>query len=106
MALGWSILTEVHIEFLSILINIFEIKTFKMHYLPYVPLMSIKPPLRLILLAGMGLGALYMMHLLAQDFNKIRQPVAKLARLLISKRDLNAVLKDGNEVSGNCLILY
>lgn len=61
--------------------------------------MSITPPLRLILLAAMGLGSLWMLHLIAQDFNKIRQPVAKLARLLISKRDLNAVTDNGNSVS-------
>lgn len=70
-----------------------------MYYVPYVPLMSITPPLRLILLAAMGLGSLWMLHLIAQDFNKIRQPVAKLARLLISKRDLNAVSDNGNSVS-------
>lgn len=70
-----------------------------MNYLPYVPLMSITPPLRIIMLAAMGLGSLWMIHLIAQDFNKIRQPVAKLARLLISKRDVNAVLNNGNTVS-------
>lgn len=70
-----------------------------MHYLPYVPLMSITPPLRIIMLVAMGLGSLWMIHLIAQDFNKIRQPVAKLARLLISKRDVNAVLNNGNTVS-------
>lgn len=46
--------------------------------------------LRILLLAAMGLGAMYMMHILAQDYNKIRKPVAKLARFLIQKRDLNA----------------
>lgn len=70
-----------------------------MHYLPYVPLMSITPPLRIILLAAMGLGSLWMLHLLAQDYNKIRPPVAKLARLLISKRDVNAALDNRNRVS-------
>lgn len=44
-----------------------------------------------MLIAGMGLGALYMMHLLAQDFNRIRQPVRQLVRSLIFKRDLSAV---------------
>ncbi len=34
-----------------------------------------------------------MIHVLAQDFNKFR-PAAKLATLLISKRDVNAVLQD------------
>lgn len=72
-----------------------------MNYLPYVPLMSITPPLRIILLAAMGLGSLWMLHLIAQDYNKIRQPVAKLARLLISKRDLNAVLDNGD--NGNAV---
>lgn len=47
---------------------------------------------RLLLLAAVGLGALYMMHLLAQDYNKIRKPAMKLARFLLMKRDLNAVL--------------
>lgn len=70
-----------------------------MYNLPYVPLMSITPPLRIILLAAMGLGSLWMIHILAQDYNKIRQPAAKLARLLISKRDLNAALDNGNRVS-------
>lgn len=39
----------------------------------------------------MGLGALYLMHLLAQDYMKIRKPAAKLASFLLSKRDLDAV---------------
>lgn len=39
----------------------------------------------------MGLGALYLLHLLAQDYMKIRQPAAKLAKFLLSKRDLDAV---------------
>lgn len=33
---------------------------------------------------AMGLGAMYMVHLLAQDYNKIRQPVAAAARAFIS----------------------
>lgn len=53
--------------------------------------MTIHPSLRIILLAGMGLAALYMMHLLAQDFNRIRRPIANAVRGLISKRDLEAV---------------
>lgn len=32
-----------------------------------------------------------MMHLLAQDYNKIRKPAMKLARFLLTKRDLDAV---------------
>lgn len=47
---------------------------------------------RILLLAALGLGALYMMHLLAQDYNKIRKPAMKLARFLLMKRDVNAVL--------------
>lgn len=39
----------------------------------------------------MGLGALYLLHLLAQDYMKIRKPAAKLAKFLLSKRDLDAV---------------
>ncbi|XP_067626258.1 uncharacterized protein [Eurosta solidaginis] len=42
----------------------------------------------LILLMGMGLGALYMMHLLAQDYNKIRRPVSAAARALVSASNL------------------
>lgn len=39
----------------------------------------------------MGLGALYLIHLLAKDYMKIRKPAAKLAKFLLSKRDLRAV---------------
>lgn len=59
---------------------------------PPLHLMTINPTLRVLMLAGMGLGALYMMHLLAQDFNRIRQPVSKLVRGLLSKRDVDAML--------------
>lgn len=45
--------------------------------------------LRVLLLAAMGLGALYMMHILAQDYNKIRKPVAKLARFFLNKNKRN-----------------
>lgn len=45
-----------------------------------------------MILAALGLGSLYMMHLLAQDYNKIRKPAMTLARFLLMKRDLNAVL--------------
>lgn len=41
----------------------------------------------------MGLGALYLLHLLAQDYMKIR-PAAKLAKFLLSKRDLDDVIKN------------
>lgn len=43
------------------------------------------------MLAVMGLGALYLIHVLAQDYMKIRKPAAKLASFLLSKRDLDAV---------------
>lgn len=46
---------------------------------------------RLLLLAALGLGSLYLLHLLAQDYMKIRKPAAKLASFLLSKRDLDAV---------------
>lgn len=46
---------------------------------------------RLIILAVMGLGALYLIHLLAKDYMKIRKPAAKLAKFLLTKRDLEAV---------------
>lgn len=58
---------------------------------PPLHLMTIHPSLRILMLAGMGLAALYMMHLLAQDFNRIRRPIANVVRGLISKRDLEAV---------------
>ncbi|CAD6998373.1 uncharacterized protein LOC101449459 [Ceratitis capitata] len=48
---------------------------------------------KLMLLMAMGLGALYMMHLLAQDYNKIRQPVAAAARALVSTSNLIARVK-------------
>lgn len=38
---------------------------------------------RLMILMAMGLGAMYMLHLLAQDWNKIRRPIpAAVTRLL------------------------
>lgn len=46
----------------------------------------------MLLLAAMGLGALYLIHLLAGDYQKIRKPAAKLAKFLVSKRDLSAVM--------------
>ncbi|XP_053960636.1 uncharacterized protein LOC128864900 [Anastrepha ludens] len=53
---------------------------------------------KLILLMAMGLGAMYMMHLLAQDYNKIRQPVAAAARVLASASNTVARSKrDNNE---------
>lgn len=50
---------------------------------------------RLILLAAMGLGSLYMLHILAMDFNRIRKPVTKLAKFLFmrSKRDVGDISK-------------
>lgn len=38
----------------------------------------------------MGLGAMYMMHLLAQDFNRIRRPIQNAVRAFIYKRDVMA----------------
>lgn len=46
---------------------------------------------RILLLFAMGLGALYLLHVLAGDYQKIRKPAAKLAKLLLTKRDLDAV---------------
>lgn len=60
--------------------------------------MTIHPSLRILMLAGMGLAALYMMHLLAQDFNRIRRPIANVVRGLISKRDLEAVTTQQDKV--------
>lgn len=53
---------------------------------------------RVLLLAAMGLGALYLIHLLASDYQKIRKPAAKLAKFLISKRDLSAVSGDSHQL--------
>ncbi|XP_036329442.1 uncharacterized protein LOC118741550 [Rhagoletis pomonella] len=50
----------------------------------------------LLLLMGMGLGAMYMLHLLAQDYNKIRQPVAAAARALATASNAVARVKRGN----------
>ncbi|XP_037033903.1 uncharacterized protein LOC119072732 [Bradysia coprophila] len=47
--------------------------------------------IRFVILAAMGLGSLWMVHLLAQDFNKFRPSVPKALNFLRSKRDLNAV---------------
>uniref|UniRef100_A0A034V206 Uncharacterized protein n=1 Tax=Bactrocera dorsalis TaxID=27457 RepID=A0A034V206_BACDO len=49
--------------------------------------------LKLILLMAMGLGAMYMVHLLAQDYNKIRQPVAAAARAIVSSSNLRTRAK-------------
>ncbi|CAD7080051.1 unnamed protein product [Hermetia illucens] len=43
---------------------------------------------RLIILAAMGLGALYMFHLLAQDYNKIRRPISTIRSFLRLKREV------------------
>ena len=37
---------------------------------------------KVVVLLGLGLGGLYMIHLLAQDFNRIRRPVAVATRAL------------------------
>lgn len=50
-------------------------------------------PVRYLIMAAMGLGALYMIHLLAQDYNRIRKPVAAIAKALFTKRDVDSVLK-------------
>lgn len=42
----------------------------------------------------MGLGALYVLHLLAQDYMKIRKPAMKLAKFLFTKRDVDAVSRN------------
>lgn len=53
---------------------------------------------RLLLLAAIGLGALYVLHLLAQDFQKIRRPVqAAKALLSLGKRDVSNVLTTTEE---------
>lgn len=52
--------------------------------------------IRLIFLAAMGLGSLYMLHILAMDFNRIRKPVTTLAKLLIFKRDVSGVVNNDN----------
>ncbi|XP_055838410.1 LOW QUALITY PROTEIN: uncharacterized protein LOC129906620 [Episyrphus balteatus] len=44
--------------------------------------------IRLVILAVMGLGAMYMMHLLAQDYDRIRRPIKAIQRALRGKRDV------------------
>lgn len=61
--------------------------------------------LRVLLLAAMGLGALYLMHLLAQDYNKIRKPAMKLAKFLLTKRDVSASLKESQMEDEVCVCL-
>uniref|UniRef100_A0A336M0T1 CSON009836 protein n=1 Tax=Culicoides sonorensis TaxID=179676 RepID=A0A336M0T1_CULSO len=52
-----------------------------------------KMGVRLLILAALGLGSLYVIHLLAQDYQKIRKPIqAAKALLNIGKRDLSAQL--------------
>lgn len=50
---------------------------------------------RIIVLAAMGLGAMYMMHLLAQDFQRIRRPIQNAVRSFIYKRDVMAATQAG-----------
>lgn len=52
-----------------------------MDYLNYIS--------RLVFLAAIGVAALYMIHLLAQDYNKIRKPIA-ITKAFFSKRDLTS----------------
>lgn len=40
-------------------------------------------------MAAMGLGGLYMVHLLAQDYNKIRKTIQPITKVLLGKRDLS-----------------
>lgn len=53
----------------------------------------------------MGLGSLYLLHLLALDYMKIRKPAAKLAKLLLAKRDLNSgtLIHVQEEVNSNLI---
>uniref|UniRef100_A0A1B0A3X2 Uncharacterized protein n=1 Tax=Glossina pallidipes TaxID=7398 RepID=A0A1B0A3X2_GLOPL len=44
---------------------------------------------RLMLLMAMGLGAMYMLHLLAQDWNKIRRPLPAAATRLLTSASRN-----------------
>lgn len=61
---------------------------------------------RLLLLLAMGLGALYLIHILAGDYQKIRKPAAKLARLLVSKRDVSAALEPHPPEVGRPIMHY
>ncbi|XP_005184174.1 uncharacterized protein LOC101898263 [Musca domestica] len=58
---------------------------------------------RVMILMVMGLGAMYMLHLLAQDWDKIRQPVpAAVSRLLTgASRNLdNFIVRGRRDLSG------
>lgn len=56
-------------------------------YLPMIQMMLINPSARLLVFAAIGLAALVMLHVLAQDFNRIRRPAGKYLRSFIAKRD-------------------
>lgn len=45
----------------------------------------------------LGLGALYVLHLLAKDYMKIRKPAMKLTKFLFTKRDVDAVSRNSTD---------
>lgn len=61
-------------------------------HLPIVEMLLVNPSARILVLAAIGLAALVMIHVLAQDFNRIR---GKPGRLLLPgavfKRDTDGV---------------
>lgn len=62
--------------------------------------------IRVLVLAAMGLGALYVIHLLAQDFNRIRQPVTRFLQTFISKRDLRAMIHTRDRMMVSLIIEF
>lgn len=60
-------------------------------YVPMIELMLVHPSARILVLAAIGLAALVMIHVLAQDFNRIRKPQGKyFSSGMIFKRDTAA----------------
>lgn len=79
-------------EFDPRIIRIIKLKiVFRPNCVIWIIFFSIKT-YRLLICIIVGLGALYLLHKLAQDYMKIKKPASKLAGLLLSKRDLNAVI--------------
>lgn len=63
-------------------------KTVEMHVPVMIQMLLLNPSARILVLAAIGLAALVMIHVLAQDFNRIRRPSAgKLLRSIVFKRD-------------------
>ncbi|XP_061389837.1 uncharacterized protein LOC133325026 [Musca vetustissima] len=58
---------------------------------------------RLLILMAMGLGAMYMLHLLAQDWDKIRQPVPAAVSRLLSGASRSYLLRGKRDIHGDAI---